>query len=564
MRYFCTYFDSNYLSRGLALHESLTRQVPDFELNVLCMDAGAARGLRERKLPRIRVVELAALTAAHPELAAAAANRSQLEFYFTCTPWLVHHLLPGVPRGEFLTYLDADLYFFAGPEPVFDELRAASVGIIAHGFPPSLELLARYGRYNVGWVSFRHDDSGTACALDWARRCAEWCYNHPDRDRYADQKYLDAWASRFSGVVEIRHPGANVAPWNVKGRAFTADRDGILVDGQRLVFYHFHALRHVGGNLYETGLHRYDAHVTPGLRDLVYVPYLERLAGDLTAEERKQPPALIPVAAAGDARAIAAGDRLFDQLRACELDRCERLAAIERMQAELEEHGMKRHEAEARVRDLEPSLRGTQAYVQKIEVDRELRLQAITQLQARIRELEGRLGLSQVGQVPAQPGPLPALPAFFPHLRAAVVPRYHERLLRPLLQLATSTVSTDVFSAPPELAGRSMATLRFHGESIWESLARRDSLFNEQAYLEAFPDIAGAVAQGHLRSGWEHFVQFGQHEVRTSSVTYTPGLGEYDAILGDVADFPGLLDCLAGRLQPHHAVMIAGLDPRAE
>jgi len=39
-------------------------------------------------------------------------------------------------------------------------------------------------------------------------------------------------------------------------------------------------------------------------------------------------------------------------------------------------------------------------------------------------------------------------------------------------------------------------------------------LFDEQAYLAANPDVAAAVAAGHEKSGWTHFLRYGQHEGR--------------------------------------------------
>src|ERR1700690_525873 len=38
--------------------------------------------------------------------------------------------------------------------------------------------------------------------------------------------------------------------------------------------------------------------------------------------------------------------------------------------------------------------------------------------------------------------------------------------------------------------------------------------FDEQGYLECNPDVAGAVQQGSMPSGWVHFQQFGIYEAR--------------------------------------------------
>ena len=216
MRYYCTYFDSHDLARGLALHQSLLAQAGSFELVVLGMDETVLATLRRRALPHVRLLPLAKLTAKYPALAAARSERTNLEFNLTCKSWLMQHLLPELPAGELLTYLDADLYFFSSPQPIYDEIGAASVAITPCRFPASLAYLERYGKFNAGWVSLRHDATGLACAADWANQCATWCFTLLESDRYAEQKYLDAWTARYPGLVSLVHPGANVAPWNVK------------------------------------------------------------------------------------------------------------------------------------------------------------------------------------------------------------------------------------------------------------------------------------------------------------------------------------------------------------
>lgn len=271
-RAFCTYFDSGYLPRGLALHASLRRHAPDMALWVLALDEACERFLRERGLPGMRVVTIAEIEAFDPEAAATRASRSRVEFYFTLTPVLPQWVLHAAPEVEQVTYLDADLYFFRSPQPIFDEIAGAPVAIIEHRFPPALQERLVYGRFNVGWVSFRRTSAGQACLQWWRDRCVEWCYDRLEPGRFADQKYLDQWPDMFDAHV-IRHRGANVAPWNLVGSRVEACGSDLLIDGDRLVFFHFHGLTQLRSWLVDPNLEDYGARATWILRHRVFRPY---------------------------------------------------------------------------------------------------------------------------------------------------------------------------------------------------------------------------------------------------------------------------------------------------
>src|SRR5258708_32177427 len=137
-RVYCTYFDHNYLSRGLALYHSLRRHSPGARLWVLCLSADCYRILVALGLPGIVAVRLEDFDAAEPELAATRGGRSIIEYYFTCTPAWMLFVLAREPEAEWVTYLDGDLYFFASPETIYAELQDAAVAIIPHRYAANL------------------------------------------------------------------------------------------------------------------------------------------------------------------------------------------------------------------------------------------------------------------------------------------------------------------------------------------------------------------------------------------------------------------------------------------
>jgi hypothetical protein len=53
MLHFCTYFDSHYLARALALYDSLQEHCAPFELFVLCLD-NSGRAMPSRLLANRR------------------------------------------------------------------------------------------------------------------------------------------------------------------------------------------------------------------------------------------------------------------------------------------------------------------------------------------------------------------------------------------------------------------------------------------------------------------------------------------------------------------------------
>jgi len=276
--HFCTYFDFGYLAKGLALQQSLARHCPGAQLHVLALDEACATALRDMALPGVTVTRLAELEAAVPALLAERPTRSLIEYYFTCTPVFLNHILAGLPSGELLTYLDSDLFFFASPAPLLQALTGRSVGVIEHRFPESHSHLLRHGRFNVGWVSARHDEAGLAFARWWRDRCLEWCYDVVEADRYADQKYLDRVPAQFAGAVVLSHPGANLAPWNLGRHVISGTKQAPLSDGEPVVFFHFNGVKRAVRHLYIAKFTGYCDRVPAAALRLLYRPYLTALA----------------------------------------------------------------------------------------------------------------------------------------------------------------------------------------------------------------------------------------------------------------------------------------------
>ncbi len=274
---FCTYFDQNYLVRALTLYRSLARQAVPFRLWALCLDKRTFEALTALGIPEIRPCKLSELESADGQLLEAKQDRTLVEYYFTCTPALPLYLLNEHPEIELITYLDADLYFFSDPSPIFEEMGDNAILIVGHRFPARLKNLERFGAYNVGFLSFRRDDEALRCLQWWRERCLEWCQDCVQDGRFADQAYLDRFPADFKRVWVLQNKGAGLGPWNIAGQPLHTTNGRVLVGAAPVIFFHFHDLTRLSAHLYDTAIIKYGSRTSCATRKVLYGPYIEEL-----------------------------------------------------------------------------------------------------------------------------------------------------------------------------------------------------------------------------------------------------------------------------------------------
>jgi hypothetical protein len=228
-------------------------------------------------LPWVVLVPLAELEAWSSSLLGVKSTRSKVEYYFTCGPVFLSYVFVHFSEVDLISYLDSDLFFFADPASLYDELGNASIGVIEHRFSAKLQHGLRFGIYNVGWLAFRRDPIGLECLRWWSDRCIEWCYNRVETNRFADQKYLDDWPTRFQSVHILKHKGANLAPWNLDNYRI-CERDGrVYVDDQPLIFFHFHGLKQLRTWLFDSNLALSGIRPNRTVRRKIFGVYIESL-----------------------------------------------------------------------------------------------------------------------------------------------------------------------------------------------------------------------------------------------------------------------------------------------
>lgn len=286
MMVFCTLFNSGYLDKGIVLFRSLQQVSDDFRLYVIAFDDKCYEVLQQYNCGQLIPISLAEFE--DERLLEAKANRTEQEYCWTCSCHAIKYVIEKF-NEKVCTYIDADMYFYANPQILFDEIEKSGcdVSIIEHRLSNNVEnrrVLKLSGKFCIEFNTFYATDNGMHILNWWCDRCLELCTAAQDGIHFGDQKYLDDWEERFTGVHVLRHPGAGVAPWNIaRYRLVKKCGNDIQIrfeaDGSvnPLIFYHFQAMRYLDDGRVDVGINLYPGYAQPALYRGLYEDYLKKI-----------------------------------------------------------------------------------------------------------------------------------------------------------------------------------------------------------------------------------------------------------------------------------------------
>lgn len=275
--HYCTLFDSNYLNRGLALYESLKQHAKAFHLYIFCFDDRVYQVLSGMQLEYVTLISLEAFE--DKALLAVKPTRTMGEYCWTCTSSIIRYVLKHytVPA---CTYLDADLYFYSDPRVLIEEMGQNDVLLTEHRYSLAYDNTALSGRFCVQFMTFRNNPNGLAVLEWWREACLAWCFNRVEDGKFGDQKYLDDWPTRFTGIYISQHLGCGIAPWNVQRYQFNVVSNQVHCqfgnqnsNNQPVVFYHFHGLKFYPKHQADLGQYK----LSQNAINCIYDPYLKHL-----------------------------------------------------------------------------------------------------------------------------------------------------------------------------------------------------------------------------------------------------------------------------------------------
>lgn len=250
---FCTLFNTTYLSRGLAMYNSLKQQCENFHLYIFAFDSNSYELLSKMNLEYATIISLREFE--NSRLLAVKGERTAGEYCWTCASSTIKYCIEAFELDH-CTYVDADLLFFSDPAVLVAEMGEKSVLITEHRYTPVHDQSATSGIYCVQFVTFKNNAAGMEVLNWWVDACINWCFNRMEDNKFGDQKYLDDWLTRFDCVHVLQHIGGGVAPWNVQQYDFvtkggkTSGKELANEKNFDLVFYHFHDFTYIKNNTY--------------------------------------------------------------------------------------------------------------------------------------------------------------------------------------------------------------------------------------------------------------------------------------------------------------------------
>lgn len=273
--FYCTYSDKNYLLQLVTLLNSMNdKLIHDFACYVLCFDEVTFCTLNELKIKNIIPISSQDFLNKNPRQKITLSNRNFVNYFYSCTPVIIRNVLEdNNTSAKRVTYLDADLWFFADIEEYLREIQGYDVAIIKHSYKKTKDV--SHGIFNVGILTFTNSPNGIECLTWWEKKTFE---NTEYGDSvWGDQKYLDEFPKMFKNVKIVQNYGISAAPWNINHYKFNYDNESkrILLDEQyNLIIYHFARLIYINKYCFIPARR---SEIKSDVLEHVYLPYFMAL-----------------------------------------------------------------------------------------------------------------------------------------------------------------------------------------------------------------------------------------------------------------------------------------------
>ena len=277
-----TICSANYLAYALNLAHSLARAEPDYKLHVFLTDrlpVELSINLPELELTLIESLEIRGL-------ADMAFRYSILEFNTAVKPYCFEHIL-GNMGFDAAIYLDPDILVVNPLEHVKSALEGGASCIltphISHGLNdgkhPSEDTYLTCGVFNLGFAAFSNTPEALAFLRWWAGKTRRDCVVALERGIFTDQSYCNFAPCFIDAFVCLRHPGYNLAYWNLKQRTIELDGETLTADGEPVRFIHFSGIVPQSDSIFSRHQDRYTRSDIGALRSITnkYISDLRRL-----------------------------------------------------------------------------------------------------------------------------------------------------------------------------------------------------------------------------------------------------------------------------------------------
>lgn len=240
-----TSITANYLPKARVLAESVKRADPNIQFHlILCDNPPVGFSLASEPFDNLIFTE----QLVSDNFAQWVFGLSVVELCTAVKGVALEHIFSTFDADQ-VFYFDPDMVVFARLEELQEKLSDCSMLLTPHLTDPETsdtgildnEMASLlHGVFNLGFIGVRNCDEGRRFARWWAQRLLKYCHDDRARGLFTDQKWVNLAPCFFDAVGILRSPAFNVATWNLTNRQATGSlRDGILINGEPLGFYHF-------------------------------------------------------------------------------------------------------------------------------------------------------------------------------------------------------------------------------------------------------------------------------------------------------------------------------------